>query len=61
MTRDERIEWDIANAAAIMKVSREEAAKRLDATLGPEWRNEITDEQLKQEPVEIKAYPAPQQ
>lgn len=61
MTHDERIEWDIANAAAVMKVSRDEAAKRLDAALGPEWRNEIADEQLKHEPVETKMYPAPQQ
>lgn len=43
MTPQERIDWRIANAAAIMKVSKEEAARVLDATLGPDWREKFKD------------------
>jgi uncharacterized protein HemY len=41
MTSEERIALKITAAAAIMKVSKEEAARRLDESLGPHWRERL--------------------
>jgi hypothetical protein len=41
MTSEERIALKITAAAAIMKVSKEEAARRLDESLGPHWRDRL--------------------
>lgn len=44
MTPKERDEWRIANAAAMMNVTDEEASRRLDEVLGPRWREASSEE-----------------
>lgn len=52
MTPQERIDWRIANAAAIMNVSNEEAAKHLDSLLGPQWRAKFLSDEKGDEATE---------
>lgn len=60
MTPKERDAWSIANAAAMMNVSEQEAARRLDEALGPQWREVPIAESVKEEQSGSKALPKKQ-